>query len=97
MKTGYVYILECSDYSFNTGVTNDIERRLAEHVEGKGGIYVSSRKPFQMVWLSDELDIQEAILLEKRIKGWRREKKFALTNEQYEKLPELSISYYKRE
>ncbi len=35
MKTGYVYILECSDPSFYTGVTNDIERRLAEHVEGK--------------------------------------------------------------
>lgn len=92
MKAGYVYILECSDQSFCTGVTNDIERRLAEHSETMTITYVSKRRPFKLVCLSDELDIQDAILLEKRIKGWRREKKVALINEQFDKLPGLSIA-----
>jgi predicted GIY-YIG superfamily endonuclease len=48
------------------------------------------------VWVSDELDIQDAILLEKQIKGWRRAKKIALINEKFDQLPELSTAYCKR-
>ncbi len=96
MKTGYVYILECSDHSFYTGITNDIERRLAEHIEGHVRGYTSNKRPVELVWLSDELDIQDAILLEKQIKGWRRAKKIALINERFDELPELSIAYYKK-
>ncbi len=96
MKTGYVYILECSDQSFYTGVTNDIERRLFEHSESLIKTYTNTRKPVKLVWASDELDIQDAIVLEKQIKGWRRAKKIALINERYEDLPELSVAYYKR-
>ncbi|HIF72023.1 MAG TPA: hypothetical protein EYQ61_05670 [Dehalococcoidia bacterium] len=38
--TWYVYILECSDGSFYTGATNDVERRMKQHKEGKGSKYV---------------------------------------------------------
>ena len=96
MRTGFVYILKCSDGSFYTGVTNNIERRLAEHVESQDHSYVASRKPFVLVWTSHELNIQDAILLEKQIKGWRREKKLALINEHYEALPGLSINHSKK-
>ncbi|MBU4444120.1 GIY-YIG nuclease family protein [bacterium] len=37
MKTGFVYILKCSDGSYYTGVTNDPERRRYEHQSGLGG------------------------------------------------------------
>ncbi len=96
MKTGYVYILQCADGSFYTGMTNDIERRLYEHNTGIQRSYILNRKPIKLVWVSDELDIQDAILLEKQIKGWRRDKKIALINEWYDKLPQLSVAYYKR-
>ena len=96
MKTGYVYILECSDQSFYTGITNDIDRRLAEHTEGKIRGYTSNKRPVELVWLSDELDIQDAILLEKQIKGWRRAKKEALFNENYDELPGLSVAYCRK-
>ena len=96
MKTGHVSILQCSDDSFYTGITNDVERRLYEHNTSTERSYVSNRKPLKLVWVSDEMEIQDAIALEKQIKGWRREKKIALINERYEDLPELAVAYLRR-
>ena len=96
MKTGYVYILQCADGSFYTGITNDVERRLYEHNTSTDPSYTLNRKPLQLVWVSDEMGIQDAIVLEKQIKGWRREKKMALINERYDELPELSVAYFRR-
>ncbi len=93
MKTGFVYILKCSDDSYYTGVTNDPERRLVEHQIGQCDGYTKSRRPVKMVWISEEMDILTAIENEKRIKGWRREKKEAIINNKWDKLPELSYSY----
>jgi putative endonuclease len=95
MKSGYVYILECSDKSFYTGISNDVERRVFEHNTSTLRTYTSIRKPLKLVWVSHELDIQDAILLEKQIKGWRRAKKIALINEKYDDLPELSVAYFR--
>ena len=36
MSTGYVYILECSDGTFYTGSTRDLERRVQQHQAGDG-------------------------------------------------------------
>ena len=96
MKTGFVYILKCSDGSFYTGVTNNVERRLFEHISGTDKSYTSNRRPLELVWVSHELELQDAIVLEKQIKGWRREKKIALIKEQYEALPGLSVAYFRR-
>ena len=96
MKTGYVYILQCADGSFYTGITNDVKRRLHEHNTSTQRSYVSTRKPIELMWASDELGIQDAIVLEKQIKGWRREKKVALINERFEELPELSVAYFRK-
>ncbi|MCK4649967.1 GIY-YIG nuclease family protein [Candidatus Pacearchaeota archaeon] len=40
----FVYILECQDGSFYTGVTNDLDRRMKIHAEGKGSKYVRNKK-----------------------------------------------------
>lgn len=42
-KQWHVYILECSDGSFYTGVTNDIDIRMKAHAEGKGSKYVCKK------------------------------------------------------
>ena len=39
-KQWYVYILECQDGSFYTGVTNDVDARMDTHATGKGSKYV---------------------------------------------------------
>ncbi len=45
-KRWFVYILECSDGSYYTGVTIDIDKRMIAHAEGKGSKYVY-RKGFK--------------------------------------------------
>jgi len=42
-KQWYVYILECQDGSFYTGVTNDVDVRMKAHAEGKGSKYVYNK------------------------------------------------------
>jgi len=96
MKTGFVYILECADGSYYTGVTSNPEGRLWEHQNGKIKGFTHSRRPVSMVWCSDEMDISTAIENEKRIKGWRREKKEAIINNRWDKLPELSLASWKK-
>ena len=39
-KSWCVYILECQDGSFYTGITNDLEKRMNTHKSGKGSKYV---------------------------------------------------------
>ena len=41
----FVYILECSDKSLYTGITNDLEKRIKAHNSGKGAKYTRARKP----------------------------------------------------
>ncbi len=43
MKKWYVYILECQDGSFYTGVTNDVDARMNAHAEGRGSKYVYNK------------------------------------------------------
>ena len=45
-----VYILECADKTLYTGITNDLDRRMAEHAAGKGARYTRGRGPFRLVY-----------------------------------------------
>ncbi len=91
MKKYFVYILKCSDISYYTGVTNDLDRRFAEHQEGIGKeSYTHGRRPVSLVFYTDFNDINQAIIFEKQVKGWNRKKKEALINDEWEKLPGLA-------
>ncbi|MCB9335653.1 MAG: GIY-YIG nuclease family protein [Flavobacteriales bacterium] len=91
MKTYYVYILQCSDNSYYTGVTNDIERRVIEHNLGEDKqAYTYRKRPVKLVWFEYYNDINQAIEKEKQIKGWSRKKKKALINNDFDLLLELS-------
>ena len=93
MKQGVVYILECSNGAFYTGVTNNLDERLNLHHRGLASKFTARKLPVSLVWNSDEMGIDDAILLEKQIKGWRRARKLALINHEYEKLPDLARRY----
>jgi len=94
MKQYYVYMLKCSDNSYYTGFTNDMERRITEHNSGMTkGTYTSTRLPVTLVWLETFTDPNQAIMVEKQIKGWSRRKKEALINEDWVKLVEYSRNY----
>lgn len=44
----FLYIVECSDGSLYTGITNDIERRVSQHNDGTGARYTRSRRPVRV-------------------------------------------------
>ena len=97
MKQGhhyYVYILECSDKSYYTGVTNNLERRMWEHETGfNPNCYTFKRRPLILRYSIHNTDIMQAIAWEKQIKGWSRKKKEALFNEDWEKIKKLAKNY----
>lgn len=45
-----VYILECSDNTYYTGITNDLENRLAQHRCGTGAKYTKGRTPLNLIY-----------------------------------------------
>lgn len=93
----YVYILECADGSYYTGVSNDVERRVSEHNEGLDKkAYTYKRRPVKLVYQVSFTDPYYAIALEKQIKGWSRKKKIALIKGEYDRLPELSKRHKKK-
>jgi predicted GIY-YIG superfamily endonuclease len=75
---GYMYILECSDGSYYTGSTNDLERRLAQHQNGEGANHTKKHLPVKLVYFEEFQRIDEAFYREKQVQGWSRKKKEAL-------------------
>ncbi len=66
----YVYIVECADKSYYTGVTNNIEGRLWEHNAGINKTsYTYTRRPVILKYCENFQNIQQAISWEKQIKG----------------------------
>ena len=89
----YVYIVECSDKSYYTSVTNDLERRLWEHQTGfNNSSYTFKRRPVILKYVERFQDIMQAIAWEKQIKGWTRKKKEALFIEDWEEIKRLAKS-----
>lgn len=74
----YTYIVKCSDGSFYTGWTNDIEKRMKSHNEGKGAKYTKSRRPVELVYCEKFKTKEEAMSREYAIKQMTRKKKEAL-------------------
>lgn len=74
------YIVQCRNGSFYTGITNDLQKRLAKHNAGEGPSWTRMRRPVQLVFAEQHQDKSSARKREIEIKGWRREKKMALVN-----------------
>lgn len=77
-KTWYVYILRCGDGSLYTGITDDVQRRLAAHAAGKGAKYTRGRGPLELVYQQACLDHSAALKRELAIKALTRAEKLAL-------------------
>ena len=73
-----VYILRCGDGSLYTGITNDLERRVAVHNSGKGGKYTRSHLPVTPVYWEKQPDKGAALRRELEIKAMSRTQKLEL-------------------
>lgn len=68
----FVYMLQCRGGTLYTGVTNDLERRLAQHQQGRGAKYTRGRTPIKFLGAC-ELDSRSLAQSEEhRIKKMKR-------------------------
>jgi putative endonuclease len=87
----YVSILKCSDDSYYTGITNNLEKRYNEHDLGKfRNCYTFKRRPLKLVFNQEFNVVLQAIYFEKKIKKWTRAKKEALINGDWNRLQILA-------
>lgn len=94
MKSYFVYILQCSDDSFYTGMTSNLENRIMEHNEGiDTDSYTFKRRPVELKWFEEFQFVKQAIKTEKQIKGWSRRKKQALIDRDWDRLIRYSKNY----
>ncbi|MDO6440013.1 GIY-YIG nuclease family protein [Cyclobacterium sp. 1_MG-2023] len=87
---GYMYILECSDGSYYTGSTIDLELRLKQHQGGEGAKYTKKKLPVKLVYYEEFQRIDEAFYREKQVQGWSRKKEEALIKSLTDNLHELA-------
>ena len=64
----FVYILKCRDNTLYTGITNNVEKRLLAHEEGRGAKYTKGRGPFKIVYKKKFKTRSEATIKELEIK-----------------------------
>ncbi|OGY88797.1 MAG: hypothetical protein A3B30_01345 [Candidatus Komeilibacteria bacterium RIFCSPLOWO2_01_FULL_52_15] len=71
----YVYIIECKDNSYYTGMTWRPDLRWIQHLSGLGSKYTHIHAPKKLVYFEEYESIEEARTREQQIKRWSREKK----------------------
>lgn len=74
----YVYIVECSDGTFYTGWTNNLEKRIDMHSKGTGAKYTKGRGPVKLIYSEKFEDKREAMRREYEIKKKTRQEKLLL-------------------
>ena len=80
-KQYFVYIMTNTHHTvLYTGVTNDLQRRVLEHRNGKGGIFTRKHKITQLVYFEKGDDIKSALFREKQIKAGSRKKMIEIIN-----------------
>ena len=77
-KQWVLYILECKNGSLYTGITNDLDRRLAAHRSGKGAKYTKGRGPLTLRYVEHCQDHSHALRRECQIKALTKAEKLDL-------------------
>lgn len=77
----YTYLLKCGDGTYYCGITNDVERRIAMHEDGRGAKYTRGRGPLLLVMLESYDSKSAALKREVRIKRLSRAQKIAMVRQ----------------
>ncbi len=73
-----VYILECADKTLYTGITNNLDARIAMHNNGTGAKYTRGRAPFKIKFTESHATRSDASKREAEIKSLSRSEKLQL-------------------
>lgn len=76
----FLYILECDDGSFYTGITKDIDRRLKAHKDGRGASYTRMHRPVGFLYQEKLFSRTQALVREFAVKALTRKQKEKLVN-----------------
>lgn len=71
----FLYILECTDGTYYTGITKDLKRRFEEHNSGKGARYTRPRIPVTLVYQESCASRSAALIRECAIKALPKQQK----------------------
>jgi putative endonuclease len=77
----HVYVIECSDGTYYTGYTTDVQRRVAEHDAGEGAKYTRGRTPVELKHTESFASKSAAMSREHELKQLSRAEKEALVEE----------------
>jgi putative endonuclease len=75
LKTWHLYIVRCGDGTLYTGISNDVARRLAAHVAGRGARYLRGRGPLTLARKVRIGSHGDALKIERRVKHLGRDRK----------------------
>ena len=89
-----VYLLASKTRRLYVGMTNDLERRVWEHRNKAIDGFTSRYNIDRLVWYAATNSVMDAIAREKEIKGWRREKKVALIEEENPRWMDLAHDWW---
>ena len=79
----YVYVITNESHStLYIGVTNDLSRRMYEHKSEELGGFSKKYHLHKLIYLEEYSEINQAIVREKQLKAWRRDKKIELIKKQ---------------
>ena len=84
-KQWVLYILECGDGTLYTGITDDLQRRLKAHGQGKGAKYTRGRGPLTLRYVEHCDDHSAALKREYQVKKLTRKEKIQLCDHAEEK------------
>ena len=94
IMTYYIYIMSsANNHTLYIGVTNNIERRVAEHKSGEIPGFSERYKCKKLVYYEAFQDVDQSIAREKQLKGWVRRKKDALIDSVNPKRKDLSLEW----
>ena len=93
-KSYYVYMMSnWNNKVLYVGVTNNLERRVYEHKNKISSGFTAKYNVNKLVYFEETNDVETAIEYEKKIKGWRREKKNELINKMNPEWNDLSLNW----
>jgi putative endonuclease len=77
----FVYLLKCSDNTLYCGYTNNLEKRISVHNQGKGSKYTRGRTPIKLIYVEELNSRSLALKREYKIKQLSRKEKELLVKQ----------------
>jgi putative endonuclease len=81
MASWFVYVVRCRDGTLYTGISTDVEARIARHNDGTGARYTRARRPVRLLYTERKRTRANALRREAAIKSLTRAEKIDLVGE----------------